>query len=256
MIHGKELVEPIVIKLGGSVITFKDNPYTVNEEAIKRLAGIIYENYKAGKRIVLVHGGGSFGHVAVSEIDEKKGILDAVDVAYVQYRMLQLATIVGKAFIDAGVPVTIYPGHVLCRKEARCNFDLLYEDLENGLVPMTYGDIVYDDRGYTIISGDDIALWLSSAIGARKIYFVTSEPGVLDEKGNVIKRVSAGEQVVDLGGRGIDVTGGMKRKVDAALEYSSSHDAEIRILDINGLEKVLRGEEAGSVIGGDKAKRR
>jgi len=248
VIHGKELVEPIVIKLGGSVITIKEKPYTVNHDAIKRLSKIIFTNYSAGKRLVLVHGGGSFGHTAVSEISQRKGILDVIDVAFVQYKMLELATIITKAFIDEGIPVTLYPGHVLCRKSADCNFELLYEDLENGLVPMTYGDIVYGDRGYAIISGDDLAFWISSALGARKIYFVTSKPGVLDKEGQIIRRVTNIDQVSDLGIKGYDVTGGMKKKVHAALEYSSNHDVEIRILDIDGLEKVLGGGEAGSII--------
>lgn len=248
MIQDRSIVEPIVIKLGGSVVTVKDKPYTVNREAVDRLSRIIYRNYEEGKRLVLVHGGGSFGHTAVSDINQRKGILDLIDVSFVQYKMLELATIITGAFIDKGIPITLYPGHVLCRKTAKCNFELLSEDLENGLVPMTYGDIVYDDRGYTVISGDDLAFWISSALGARKIYFVTNQPGVLNDEGKVIKQVTNIDQVSDLGISGYDVTGGMRRKVHNALEYSSNHDVEIRILDIEGLEKVLGGVEAGSII--------
>lgn len=241
--------ETMVVKLGGSVVTFKDKPYTVNAGALGRLSRLVSKLYASGARVALVHGGGSFGHTAVSEVSARRGVLDSVDVAFIQYKMLELALAVSKALIEEGVPATVHPGHSTCRRSGKCVFNQIYMDLENGLVPMTYGDAVYDDRGYTIISGDDLAFWMASALHAGRIIFVTSVPGVLDVEGRVIRRVTSIEQVVDLGTRGYDVTGGMRRKVEAALEYSSQHDAEIRVVDLDGFETLLEGGEAGTVIG-------
>ena len=51
----------LVIKLGGSVITFKEKPLSPNYQAIDKMANIIKELKKPYK-IIIVHGGGSFGH--------------------------------------------------------------------------------------------------------------------------------------------------------------------------------------------------
>ena len=49
----------IILKLGGSVITAKSKPQTLNVRAIKNIAKIISE---FDKPIIVVHGAGSFGH--------------------------------------------------------------------------------------------------------------------------------------------------------------------------------------------------
>ena len=51
--------EVILIKLGGSVVTYKERPMTINKNAIDR---IIKSLLSVKIPIILVHGGGSFGH--------------------------------------------------------------------------------------------------------------------------------------------------------------------------------------------------
>ena len=49
----------VLIKLGGSVVTYKERPMTINKIAIDR----IFKSLLSIKvPIILVHGGGSFGH--------------------------------------------------------------------------------------------------------------------------------------------------------------------------------------------------
>ncbi len=56
-----------ILKLGGSVVTHKDRPRTPNTEAITRLAT---EVATAGpRRLIMVHGGGSYGHPLAKEYD-------------------------------------------------------------------------------------------------------------------------------------------------------------------------------------------
>ena len=50
----------VVIKWGGGLITFKDQLCTVNQEVIDELAEVCS---KTDKRLVIVHGAGSFGHM-------------------------------------------------------------------------------------------------------------------------------------------------------------------------------------------------
>ena len=49
----------VILKLGGSVITTKSKPQTLNIQAIKNIAQVI-SNFD--KPLIVVHGAGSFGH--------------------------------------------------------------------------------------------------------------------------------------------------------------------------------------------------
>ena len=49
-----------LIKMGGSVVTFKDRPLSANYTAIEETMKAI--SLLKGIPIILVHGGGSFGH--------------------------------------------------------------------------------------------------------------------------------------------------------------------------------------------------
>ena len=51
----------IIIKLGGSVVTFKEKPLSPNYEGIDKILKVLVEIKKKFK-IIIVHGGGSFGH--------------------------------------------------------------------------------------------------------------------------------------------------------------------------------------------------
>ena len=54
----------ILIKLGGSVITDKNRPLTARLDVVQRLA---YEIAACEEKVVLIHGGGSFGHIKAAE---------------------------------------------------------------------------------------------------------------------------------------------------------------------------------------------
>ncbi len=62
---------PIVLKLGGSVITFKDKEQEANVKAVRRLAGEIAE--AKPESLLIVHGGGSFGHPKARKYEIFKG---------------------------------------------------------------------------------------------------------------------------------------------------------------------------------------
>jgi len=64
------MTEPTVLKLGGSVITDKDSPETVDDASLKGVLDAVetaYKNHDGELQLVIVHGGGSFGHVHAAE---------------------------------------------------------------------------------------------------------------------------------------------------------------------------------------------
>lgn len=235
-----------VVKLGGSVITVKDEPYTIDVEALDKVASTLSRFHKHGLRLALVHGGGSFGHTAAREAMERRGgRLHAVDVPRIQEAMLRLGVMVSSTLLRHGVPATLHPAHTLCNSTP-CSMEPMVRDLGEGLMPVTYGDAIPVEGGGLIVSGDDLAVWLASALRPDCLVYVTSTPGVLDPEGEVIEVIGGVEEFVDVGGRG-DVTGGMRRKVLAALE-AARYVGIVRIVGLDGLEVVLGGGSAGTLV--------
>ena len=66
----------VVIKWGGGLITFKDQLCTVNQEVIDELAEACS---KTDKRLVIVHGAGSFGHLKAKQFRLAEGRIDGLN---------------------------------------------------------------------------------------------------------------------------------------------------------------------------------
>jgi len=62
----------IILKLGGSLLTDKRRKFSFRFEVMKRVAQEIKES---GARLVVVHGGGSFGHPLAVEYKLAEGIV-------------------------------------------------------------------------------------------------------------------------------------------------------------------------------------
>ena len=65
---------PIILKIGGSVVTDKDGELAAKTEVINRIA----EEIKRADidNLILVHGGGSFGHPTAKKYGIKEGLKD------------------------------------------------------------------------------------------------------------------------------------------------------------------------------------
>jgi len=110
----------VVVKLGGSLITDKSKPFSVRSERILSIVEVIREAVSSGIEVVIVHGGGSFGHFAAkNEIDEK-GRLTNESVPRISDAMMELNQIVMLHFLNAGLKTVSFPPHSICL--ASCQF--------------------------------------------------------------------------------------------------------------------------------------
>ena len=66
------MIKPIVLKLGGSVITDKNGELAARTEVINRLAEEIALARK--ESLIIIHGGGSFGHPTANKHAIKEGL--------------------------------------------------------------------------------------------------------------------------------------------------------------------------------------
>ncbi len=242
----------VVLKLGGSVVTEKKTPETVDEERLASLAGAIGDARPG--RLVVVHGGGSFGHPAAETygMSRTQGTADAGVVRAVHGAMTRLNDAVVGTLAKADVPaVPIHPLSAASRSAAgdlKQPAGAVTTLLDEGFVPVSHGDVIaHAGSGATVLSGDELVVALADALEADRVGLCSTVPGVLDADGEVVERVTEFEQVADaLGGSdATDVTGGMARKVRELLALT----APAHVFDPSGLAAFLAGDAPGTRVG-------
>jgi isopentenyl phosphate kinase len=249
-----------ILKLGGSVVTRKDRPRTPNNEAITRLAT---EVATAGpRRLIIVHGGGSYGHPLAKEYDIATGYKSPNQLAgfsLTHQAMVELNKLIVDVFLDAGVPaVSIAPSSFITTEDRRIttiDFGIVSRAVESSFVPILYGDAVLDTvLKFTILSGDQLAARLATDLGARRIIFGVDVDGVytanpkLAKEARLIEELSLGQMrgMIKVGeALSTDVTGGMLGKIK---EAGAAVEAGVEVQLVNALKPgvvhdALRGEK-------------
>jgi isopentenyl phosphate kinase len=253
--------EPVILKLGGSVITDKGaDEGVVKEAALLRIAQEVSEFQ--GKMII-VHGAGSFGHTYA----RKYGLdtsFDPEGVIITHESVKKLASRVVDALNLFGVrAVAVHPfGCTVCRKG---RIESMYLDniklmLKNGFVPVLHGDVVMDlELGACVLSGDQIVPYLAKELGITRLGLGSAEDGVLDKDGKPVPEITPKEfenLKHYIGGSGsTDVTGGMLGKVRELLELSKTSCITSYIFNAgkaDNIHRFLNGESIGTRISPDK----
>ena len=230
----------IVIKLGGSAITHKDVKKTLRPEVLRDLARSIAS---IDEPLAIVHGAGSFGHKVAKATGVGSGPHvpernEAVARISADVRELNLHVI--NALAAAGLnPVSIPPSSVCVSSDGDIlSFagDAAERWSEQGLTPVTFGDVVADERmGVSIVSGDQLMMVLSRSLNARLAVFMADVDGVFDrppaEEDAVLLREVAPDTVVSFGEVEADVTGALKGKLDWMFRIA---DAGIETWIVNG----------------------
>jgi isopentenyl phosphate kinase len=255
-----------VCKLGGSVITEKDRAETLDGPALGRAADAIADavNSTAGTAgaettnvpadLVVVHGGGSFGHHHAGRhgVSTTSGTDDAGAAVEIHGAMTTLNRFVLRRLQDRDVPAVPVHPLSLAHRDASGSLTLPTGGIEallgEGFVPVLHGDVVpHAGAGVTVLSGDEVVAHLADALGADRVGLCSTVPGVLDADGNVVDRIEAYDAVADALGdsAATDVTGGMAGKVRALLDV----DAPASVFDLDGLAEFLDGGSPGTRIG-------
>ena len=221
--------KPTILKIGGSVITDKNGELAARTEVINRLAE---ETEKANvKNLIIVHGGGSFGHPTAQKYGIKEGLREEaqkVGFAETHHVMTVLNGLVMDSLVWHNIPaLSVTPSSCVVTENGRIKFfegAVLKMLLEMGFVPVLYGDAVLDEKlGFTVLSGDQLVSYLARKFGAGKMIIGVDTDGLYDADPKVVKNaklyahltLSELEKVKSkLGGStATDVTGGMVGKI-------------------------------------------
>lgn len=240
----------IVLKLGGSVITQKDTPETLAEASLDRVTAAIAAH---DGDLVVVHGGGSFGHPIAARhgLSRSTGTHDGDAVREVHGAMRRLNDAVVDHLLTRGCrPVPVHPlsvGHRSDDGDLHLPTGQVETCLEEGFLPVLHGDVVaHVGRGVTVVSGDELLVALARALPVDRVGLCSAVPGVLDEEGSVIEEIAAFEEVASVLGESetTDVTGGMAAKVRTLLTV----DVPASIFDVDALPRFLEGAAAGTTV--------
>jgi isopentenyl phosphate kinase len=254
-------IRPIVLKLGGSVITKKDKALTPNLQARTRLAEEISKAEVFP--IVLIHGGGSYGHSLARTYNIKEGLKhqsQLIGFSKTHEAMVYLNLLVVEKMLSNNIPALgMLPSSFIITKKGRIQYfseKPLIDAIKTGFIPVLCGDAVLDiDQGFAILSGDQLAVTIALKLNAKSLILGVDVDGIYnsDPKKNsnaeLLSHLTLSE-LRDLERKiteteVTDVTGGMKGKV-SEIFISITHGIDtiiINALKAENVYKALKGEE-------------
>lgn len=226
------MTDVILVKFGGSIITDKNVPYKARPAVIRKLAQELKKIKDAS--IVLAHGAGSFAHTSAKEFGGKKGYVSKWGIAKVARDAMEINRIVMDILIEEELPaISLRPMSMMMTSEGKLKknlFEIVEEVVNQGLMPVIYGDVIWDKKWEsTIYSGEttlnEIGMYLSKkGYKVDKIIQVGETNGVYDDKGRTIplinKRNWKNIKQYLFNPRRVDVTGSMRHKIENALSIA------------------------------------
>ena len=223
----------ILIKLGGSIITNKGKPLSPRKKTIDN---ILKEIGKIKEPIIIVHGGGSYGHYWSVKYDmhTKPAKTNPKGVAIVKNSMVEL----NKIILDSAVKNRINsyclpPTDFMNGNKAIKSKILTINDIsKSGLTPITFGDALwFGQKKSYILSGDVIMTTIGKILKPRLSLFVLDVDGIYSDLKTKRLIHDFKKEKPEIKNNKMDVTGGMTRKIT---EANNMAKAGLKIFFVNG----------------------
>lgn len=248
----------VILKIGGSVITEKDNVSTARKDEIDRISQEIASfKTNSSDALIIVHGAGSFGHPQAMKWANAGFNAQGVYLTHTSVKALN--SIILDSLDRAGIrALPVHPlSSCLLENGRLVEFQISHVKLmlDRGIVPVMHGDVVMDRAlGASVLSGDRIVPYLATAMSTSKIGAGSNVDGVLDDTGTAVKKITP-VSFIDIkkhiqGSASTDVTGGMLGKVSEFLELAKKGISS-RIFNASRkgmVSKFLYGEDVGTLI--------
>ncbi|MGB9827235.1 uridylate kinase [Thermosphaera chiliense] len=239
----------VFLKAGGSFITFKDKPVSVNYEALKALAEALRATHKEVS-IVLGNGGGSFAHHAVL----KHGLENPVKL---MVKCQQATRLLNRLIVDYlllnDIPVTSLQTSAVIgygKGSLRAFTPPLVNLVGNGVIPVLHGECILTENGSVeIFSTEKVFEVVANILKPSRILLLTDVEGVYtcDPKKcstpELIKRIDSSNLNAVLESLKSDVsrdaTGGMYSKIMSMSELSRKTGAKVIVTSGFNHENVV-----------------
>lgn len=223
----------ILIKLGGSIITNKEKALSPRRKTIEN---IVKNLKKIDEPIIIVHGGGSYGHYWSVKYDmhTKERRYDLRGISIVKNSMIELDKIILDSMIKNRLspyclpPTDFMTGNRPIAKKVK----EIEKIAKSGMIPVTFGDALWYGQNKTyILSGDKIMTHLAKILKPKLTVFALNEDGLYsDLKSKKLIEELKGERPL-ISENKMDVTGGMTRKMEEATKIARTG---LKVFFVNG----------------------
>lgn len=223
-----------VVKIGGSLITNKDAYCSPDKVKIKEFAKLIKENWSILKgNLILVLGGGSYGNgVPIRyNIADSQQEWDEKNLLMMTTKMFEWMNEVCQIFREEGIPCYPFQTSSYCTTNKgnlnTCNIEPIKHCLNLGILPITSGDLTFDNnKKFVIYSSDNVPEMFIKRLNVKKVVILTDVEGIYEDlkTKKLIKEVTPQNysDILNMAGNSQkqDVTGGMNNKLKALLRIS------------------------------------
>ena len=219
--------------------------------ASKRTIANAMEEIKSSQveSMVVVHGGGSFGHPLAKKYHLSDGYVNdsqLIGVAETRQAMMKLNKIILDSAINRKLRcVSVQPSAFIRTRNKRIeeiDLDIVRNVLDLRMIPLMFGDVVLDQElKFCILSGDQLTSRLAMELEAKRMILATNVDGVYDSdpknpEAKLMKRMTI-QDVRNLveteaeGNQSVDVTGEMIGKMREILPVV---EKGIQVIVLNG----------------------
>ena len=267
----------IIIKLGGSILTDKNTPYSMRNKVIDSLISQISDNYHTSNqpKLIIIHGAGSFGHPIANSFSIQNGINQNIPnqtlgLTKTHQSVKKLNFKIVDSFLSRDIPVlslttssVFFQGDSVLKFTGINQIDSL---LDLGIIPILFGDILlHDSKNFSIISGDRVIYEICKSFSSSnnpkykidKIIFCFDQDGIIisntEKESKVIQNIKLKDlDLLSLKNfkESIDITGDIRGKLK---EIKKICELGIPVQLINGqkpnlLTKALKNEKILSTL--------
>ena len=267
----------IIIKLGGSILTDKNTPYSMRNKVIDSLISQISDYYRTSNqpKLIIIHGAGSFGHPIANSFSIQNGLNQNIPnqilgLTKTHQSVKKLNTKIVDDLLNRDMPVlSLTTSSVFVQEDSGLKFTGIKQIeslLDLGMIPILYGDILlHVSKNFSIISGDrvifEICKSFISSVDTNykvdKIIFCFDQDGIIISKNEkdseVIQNIKSKDMdLLSLKNyeNSIDVTGNIRGKLQ---EIKKICELGIPVQLLNGqkpnlLIKALKKEKIVSTL--------
>ncbi len=212
----------VLVKLGGSLITDKSVPFSYRGKVVSSLGA---EIASSRKKVVIVHGGGSFGHTVAKKYGLSSSHFSSSSdgVSETRKAMYELNSLVCKSLIDSGVSPYVFAPFDLVLQGRKRAIRWLNSLLDSGLTPTTFGDVSSYARGFRVLSGDTMMYEVARMLKPERCIFTLNVDGIHDRSANaLIPKISVKKLRQMKVEAGNDATGGIGLKLRVAAKLAAT----------------------------------
>jgi len=185
--HLSKKFSPIIIKLGGSILTHKKKSGFLRLVALKRITKEISEAFVLSPRpLIIITGAGGVAHALAKRFNLAQDILSTKNIhgaiaTHMAVKKVQNST--GQNLAYHGLKVKILQTHnffIYTNNNLRLeNLHIIKDYLINGITPILCGDLIHHPKkNLTVLSGDTIAMILAKALSANEVIFASDIDGI------------------------------------------------------------------------------